>query len=252
MSHYCPRCHTELIAETIFCPTCGLRQPQHVENAKRYYKLILRFIIFYFLLTIPLILMRLPIFQDLWEIDVEGEITVDLAFEAYMIVLISVFTALNWKRMAPLLSFRRVKLPMLGLVSLMAMAYALFVYYSTSALMDAAEVDSSGLSYLQDKPLSVFIVLIVMMAVVPGIFEELAFRGFLLTHLQNYVSYTAAALVTSMLFFFIHFAFLSFFWMLPFALGMCYLRLRTGTLWYGMFWHLLHNATVTLMSIWLA
>lgn len=248
----CPYCRAEVQAHDIYCPSCGRQQPSHLKQKKRQGRSLRSFLLFYFLLTIPLLLMRLPIFEDLWEIDVEGEITVDLAFEAYMIVLISVFTALNWKRMAPLLSFRRVKLPMLGLVIVMALAYALFVYYSTSALMDAAEFDGSSLTYLQDKSLSVFIVLIVMMAVVPGIFEELAFRGFLLTQVQNYVSYTAAALVTSMLFFFIHFAFLSFFWMLPFALGMCYLRLRTGTLWYGMFWHFLHNATVTLMSIWLA
>ncbi|MBC6109339.1 CPBP family intramembrane metalloprotease [Pedobacter sp. CCM 8938] len=87
------------------------------------------------------------------------------------------------------------------------------------------------------------------MALYPAIFEELAYRGYLMQKLLTVVDEKEAIYISSILFFIIHFSFLSIFWLLPFALFLGYLRIKTKTIWYGVFVHFFFNLTACFLDL---
>jgi len=87
------------------------------------------------------------------------------------------------------------------------------------------------------------------MALYPAIFEELAYRGYLMQKLLTVVDEKEAVYISSVLFFIIHFSFLSIFWLLPFALFLGYLRIKTKTIWYGVFVHFFFNLTACFLDL---
>ncbi len=91
--------------------------------------------------------------------------------------------------------------------------------------------------------------MIISVALFPALFEELAYRGFLMQRLLNIVEEKEATYITSILFFFIHFSMISFFWMLPFGLLLAYIRIKTNTIWYGIVMHFFFNLTACLVEI---
>ncbi|WP_152969768.1 CPBP family intramembrane glutamic endopeptidase [Pedobacter sp. Hv1] len=92
-------------------------------------------------------------------------------------------------------------------------------------------------------------IMIISVALFPALFEELAYRGFLMQRLLNIVDEKEAIYITSILFFFIHFSMISFFWMLPFGLVLAYVRIKTNTLWYGIVMHFFFNLCACLIEI---
>lgn len=86
-------------------------------------------------------------------------------------------------------------------------------------------------------------------ALYPAIFEELAYRGYLIQKLLSVVDEKEAVYISSVLFFIIHFSLISIFWLLPFALFLGWLRIKTKTLWYGVFVHFFFNATACFLDL---
>ena len=92
-------------------------------------------------------------------------------------------------------------------------------------------------------------IMIVSVALFPALFEELAYRGFLMQKLLKVVDTTEAIYITTILFFLIHFSMISFFWMLPFGFLLAYVRMKTKTLWYGVVMHFFFNLTACIVEI---
>lgn len=86
-------------------------------------------------------------------------------------------------------------------------------------------------------------------ALYPAIFEELAYRGYLMQKLLSVVDEKEAIYISSVLFFIIHFSLISIFWLLPFALFLGWLRIKTKTLWYGVFVHFFFNLTACFLDL---
>jgi membrane protease YdiL (CAAX protease family) len=86
-------------------------------------------------------------------------------------------------------------------------------------------------------------------ALYPAIFEELAYRGYLMQKLLSVVDEKEAIYISSMLFFIIHFSLISIFWLLPFALFLGWLRIKTKTLWYGVLVHFFFNLTACFLDL---
>jgi uncharacterized protein len=92
-------------------------------------------------------------------------------------------------------------------------------------------------------------VAILFIAVMPALFEELAYRGFLLGKLTEIVDKRQAIFISSFLFAIMHMSFISLFWLIPFGLLLGFIRLKEKTLWYGIFFHFTFNFTTTLIDI---
>jgi membrane protease YdiL (CAAX protease family) len=84
-----------------------------------------------------------------------------------------------------------------------------------------------------------FVILII--AVQPGIFEELAFRGVIFGGLRHVLSPVEAVIVSAAMFMIIHLSVPSFPHLFVIGLALGWLRVRTGSLYPGMLLHFCHN-----------
>jgi membrane protease YdiL (CAAX protease family) len=87
---------------------------------------------------------------------------------------------------------------------------------------------------------------VALIAVEPGIFEELAFRGFILGRLEGLMKPRDAIIATSAVFAIIHIDYGMFPFLFLFGAYVGWLRWRSGSLYPGMLAHLLHNLLVVL------
>lgn len=82
---------------------------------------------------------------------------------------------------------------------------------------------------------------ILSIAVMPAIFEELAFRGIILTSLSHVMGSTEAGLVSAFMFMVVHLSVPNFPSLLLIGLALAYLRVKSGSLLPGMLLHFTHN-----------
>lgn len=91
---------------------------------------------------------------------------------------------------------------------------------------------------------------ILMVAVQPAIFEELAFRGVILQGLQHVLSPTESIFVSALMFMIIHLGVPSFPHLFVIGLALGWLRVRTGSLYPGMVLHFTHNLLCVVFEVW--
>lgn len=87
------------------------------------------------------------------------------------------------------------------------------------------------------------LITLLIVALQPAIFEELAFRGVLQEGLNKVVDKRQAIFISAFLFTLLHMSFISFFWLMPFALWIGYVRMKEETIWYGVLIHFCFNTT---------
>jgi membrane protease YdiL (CAAX protease family) len=86
------------------------------------------------------------------------------------------------------------------------------------------------------------VVLLIIAALVPGICEEIAFRGLIQGGIRRTYGVKAAVIVTSLLFAFIHLSPWNFFALIAMGMFLGILREKTGSIWPGAVAHAVNNA----------
>jgi membrane protease YdiL (CAAX protease family) len=89
---------------------------------------------------------------------------------------------------------------------------------------------------------------ILLVAIVPPIIEELAFRGLIYTGLRKTFGVSESFIISSFAFALLHLSIPSLITHLPLGLYFCYLRYRSESLWPAMLAHALHNGGVIAVS----
>ena len=92
--------------------------------------------------------------------------------------------------------------------------------------------------------------MILRIVLLPAVFEEIAYRGVILESLLRLADRRRAIMIGAFLFAIIHMSFISFFWLVPFAIWLGNVRSREGTLWYGVLIHFFFNLTACLFELW--
>ncbi len=90
--------------------------------------------------------------------------------------------------------------------------------------------------------------MIVLVIVLPAVFEEIAYRGLILESLLQLTDARRAIMISAILFALIHMNFVAVFWLVPFAIWLGNVRYREGTIWYGVLIHLFFNLTACLFE----
>lgn len=90
--------------------------------------------------------------------------------------------------------------------------------------------------------------IIFFVALLPAFFEELAYRAIILEGLFHLSEEKRAIFLSAILFALIHMNFLSFFWLLPFAIWLGNVRWKEGTIWYSVLIHFCFNITACLFE----
>lgn len=154
----------------------------------------------------------------------------------------------NWAGNKSVLNWRSFSWQKLAAYCAIAILGSLVVHYSVGWLN--ITIYSSDDNYYSSFKGNLFaeLFLVFFIAVMPAIFEELGYRGYLLQTLLKVVDREQAIYISSFLFAILHFSFVSLFWLIPFALFLCYTRIRENTIWYGVFFHFTFNLTACMLG----
>lgn len=90
--------------------------------------------------------------------------------------------------------------------------------------------------------------MILLVAVLPPLVEELAFRGVMFTGLMRSLRVSEAFVISSLAFALLHMSLPAVVTHLPLGLYFCWLRHRCGSLWPSMLAHALHNTGVIVLG----
>ena len=238
----CPGCSAAFVPEQKFCTTCGQRsvfnrKAERVKDQQEQRNL--SFLLAYGLVSFVLLTINLLIEENTLPLLVV--VTVIFA------VIDVVFAFLQpevWKLLLP----GKLQLKPLLLIIGFALLSAIIVSVFNEALEDALDSYSlPTLHYFEGYPFKLGLA-ILLIAVCPAIFEELAFRGFVYTNFQKLNNKSAAIYGSAFLFGLVHFSLLSLYWIIPFGIILAKFREKYNTIFYGIIGHFTHNAIVVLLE----
>lgn len=236
---FCNHCKNQITQTTIFCGNCGKKitfQKDIKEESSL--KLVIAFYISFLIFTIVSYVVSLDQFNLVTEIVIES-----------IFILITLgFTFFDYKKIIGLYNFKKVNWKNL-LFSLLFPVFSAFTVYYAVEWFDSVFLEGGENVFLtySEFPNSLFWV-VIFYVIIPPIFEELAFRGFLFNQLLQISNWKVTVFATALIFALIHFSFLSLLWIFPFGIILGYLRYKYETLILGMVIHLIHNLIVVLLD----
>ncbi len=158
------------------------------------------------------------------------------------------YTILYWsdlKKLFNLASFSIVKAASYASSAIIgAIAVNYSVKWLNKTIFDSESYYYYAFSHLKYAKL----VTVLCVAVQPAIFEELAFRGVKQQAFNKITDTRQAIFISAFLFSLLHMSFVSFFWLLPFALWLGYVRNKEKNIWYGMLIHFCFNTTACFLE----
>ena len=244
MKTTCNNCSITFKTEIKFCPQCGnailkSRNEKRVVTLNQIITFYVSFLVFatfsYFMF-------------DAYEDNLAVEITIETVFA----LLVFGFCFLDYKNILKL--FRFSNIPWYAwLFAVVFPIFSSFVVYFFVEFINVFIFEEASLNYFinylyLDNPLAWAILFV---AILPPIFEELAFRGFLFNKLKEVSSNRVTIIGTAFIFALVHFSFLSFLWIFPFGIVLGYLRSKYNSLWIGMIIHFIHNFIVLMIDYYL-
>ena len=176
-------------------------------------------------------------------------LTADIVIEVVFMLLVLGFCTLDYKNILKLYKLKKLSWKIWFFTIVFPLVSRFTVYYfiegANSFLFDEESINFFYSYWYLENPLFWTIIFV---AILPPIFEELAFRGFLFNQLQKVANNNVTILATAFIFALVHFSFISFLWIFPFGLVLGYLRSKYNTLWLGIIIHFIHNFTVLLID----
>jgi membrane protease YdiL (CAAX protease family) len=232
----CPHCGFENHSKAAFCKECGTQvRGEKIDiddvNRKYYVQTLVLFLIIILTISFSFI-SEFPTLKH------------ESIFSGLIIITTLVFAILDFKGFSTLFRFKFYIKPVL-LLPAIAIILAISVSFFGLVIDSLGTFKSTNyyetFAAVTDRPIFYGIIFV---SLIPGIFEEFLFRGILFNHLSRLSNVKTAIIITGILFAFVHFAFISLIWLLPFGIFLGYLRYKYNSIFYGMFFHALYNALI--------
>lgn len=169
--------------------------------------------------------------------------------EILLAVVTVLFARANWQSLKPLLRFNNFKWYILLCVIIAAFIFSSVVNISINQIN--ISVFRSDPSMFEAYRIYQFPVLVMFysIALLPALFEELAFRGIIYNYLSSFLDERLVVMVTAFVFAAIHLNFFALIWLVPFGILIATLRRKYNTLWYGIVFHFVFNITACLFDL---
>lgn len=238
----CVRCHEAIPADATVCAHCGAHQYDQGEemddDEARKWVRVLAF--FYGTdLVVCTIVNFMEYFRGLEWLFIT---------EAVLGVLTLLFITFLWKDISPLLQWKSFSIIKALKYCLMAFVFAVLVNVVIKWLNKS--IFNQSIYYYQSFRRLPYpkLGMIALVALLPAVFEEMGYRGIILHSLFKLADKRQAILVGAFMFAVIHMSFISFFWLLPFAVWLGNIRWKEKTIWYGVLIHFCFNITACLFE----
>lgn len=158
------------------------------------------------------------------------------------------FGIINYKQLRPLFRWKGLvisKALVYGIAAIVfAIAVNMTIKWLNKSLFNQDTLYFSSFRHLQYPRLGI----IFFVALLPAFFEELAYRGIILEGLFHLSEEKKAIFLSAIFFALIHMNFLSFFWLVPFAIWLGNVRSKEGTIWYSVLIHFCFNTTACIFE----
>lgn len=241
MNDNCSQCNTINKANAKFCTNCG--SPLYSTHAETRTSFLNNVIVFY------VVFLLFAVVSYFLYSEYPTSLNVELAIEGTFALLVVGFSLLDYKGILKLYKLPKIDWKIVIFTVVFPIFSAFTVYYTieyanTYLFENLDDNYYESYTYL-DNPL---FWAIIFTAIMPPIFEELAFRGFLFNQLQKVASEKVTIIATAFIFALVHFSFISLIWILPFGLILGYIRSKYNTLWYGIVIHFIHNFIVLILE----
>ncbi len=238
----CKECDVVVSDDHRFCHNCGAYLGEDAVTISIYNNADLRWVFFFYFtyLFICLFVRQSPWFDSYDEL-----FWIELLLAAFT----SRFAWINREQIKPVLRFNNFKWYILAGVILVAAIASTIISLSVRELN--VTFFQRDVSYYGAYKIYIYPVLIMIysIAVMPAIFEELAFRGVMYNYCSNFLDERLVVIVTAFLFAIMHLSLISLAWLIPFGIFIGSLRRKYNTIWYGIFFHFTFNLTACLIDL---
>lgn len=159
------------------------------------------------------------------------------------------FAKANWPSLKPVLRFNHFRWTILAGVILLAIIFSSVITLSIKQInISVFHTNVNMFDSYRDYQFPVLL-MFYSVALVPAIFEELAFRGIIYNYLGTFLPEGLVVTVTGVVFAAIHLNFFSMLWLVPFGIFIGTLRKKYNTIWYGVIFHFVFNITACLFDL---
>lgn len=169
--------------------------------------------------------------------------------ELLLALITIVFAAANYSKLQPVLSFRSIRLS--GCLTIIVLAILFSCITNLLITILHISVRNAGTHYYRSFSgyFSPWLVMVYSVALMPAVFEELAFRGVLYQYFSAVTDERRVVLITAVIFSAMHLNALSLIWLFPLGLLLGYLRKKHHTVWYGVLFHFTFNFLICLQAL---
>ncbi|KIC95986.1 CPBP family intramembrane glutamic endopeptidase [Flavihumibacter solisilvae] len=242
ISETCTACGSRMEPEDMVCHQCGSPTVPAEEWEGAYEKYRTLVVVFF---SINLFVCLIFNFWPLAGETLTGLVVVD----SFLFICAIIFAWVIRDQMKPLLEWKKFAWWKLALLVAVAIFSAIVVNYGVKWINRSVfDRELYYYSSFRHLPFPRF-TMIMLIAFIPAFSEELAYRGVIQAGLLKIMHSRQAVVMTALMFAIIHMSIISFFWLLPFALFLGYLRQREKTIWYGIVVHFCFNATTCLLEL---
>ena len=229
----CPVYNGKVSAEAKYCPECGTK----IKKSNNIVPINNAWISFVFVLLMVALILFAEKYYPVY--NVERMVMTDL----FLAIFAVSFVLIDARSLASLFDISAIRWGLMLRVLVFSLLGGLLI----SGILWEVQEESVELVYfmvLEDSPSAIWLT-ILSLGFVPGIFEELAFRGFLQGRLERFLSPFSAMLVCGSVFAIVHLHAISLIWLVPLGLYTSWLRMKSGLIWYSIVVHLVYNSTIT-------
>lgn len=240
--YYCDDCDTSVKGYHRFCHHCGaylgtdagrvdIFNNRHLRGALVFYAIYL-----FFCLTVRF---------TSWFNSYDSLFFVEVTLAAVTVY----FARRNRATVKPLLRFNNFNVLVLLVVIAVSIVFSTIISLTIKQInVSIFQVDTSLFEPYRIYQFPVLI-MIYSIAVMPAIFEEIAFRGVLYNYFNAFLDERMVVMITGFIFAAIHLNFFSLVWLIPFGILIGTLRRKYNTLWYGIIFHFVFNLTACLIDL---
>lgn len=239
---FCQECSQPVRDDHNYCAHCGAHLPAQEATVNIFNNFSLRQVfLFYFVYLFICLLVR----YTHWFDSYDQMFWIEIAIAGFT----TWFAWQNRKQLLPVLRFNNFNWRILIVV------LAIAVVASCIVNMGMRQVNVSffgaDVSYYNAYRLYFFPVatMIYSIAIIPAIFEEVAFRGVVYNYCASFLDDKLVVAVTAFLFGVMHLSLLSLVWLVPFGFFIGHLRRKFNTLWYGILFHFAFNFTAVVIDL---
>ena len=240
--YYCNDCDSTVKGFHRFCHNCGAYLGSDAEQIDVFNNRYLRSAFIFY--TIYLFVCLTVKFTN-WFNSYDS-----LFFVEIFLALTTIYFAwINRKTIRPILRFNNFDPFILIVVIAVAVVFSTIINISINQInISVFRVDTSLF-----EPYKIYqapvLVMIYSIALMPALFEEVAFRGVLYNYFNSFLDERMVVMITGFIFAAIHLNFFSLVWLIPFGILIGSLRRKYNTIWYGVIFHFVFNVTACLIDL---